>query len=305
MSAQVKMPQLGGADNARIARWLKQVGQRVERYEPLAEIVIDSGDLVTISRMPSPFGGTLVEILMAEGTTVSVGTAIAKIETLGSTSSRPGEIVWMGQGVRITRAAAVPVDTEPVRDPVFGITTWESGTKKYVEIPMFVSADVQVNEGESVSLEEGLYEIEDLVGQGKTRWRDTFVGNFQYPGDTDPRVFEDMVASLLVASGFEAIRSGQTGDGGVDVLARRTDPLLSGLYVVQCKCWTQPVGVEVVRDLYGTVIARGANKGILVTSSTFSRQAIEFAQGKPIELIDGRMVVDLVRQLVKTGAIPR
>ena len=47
------------------------------------------------------------------------------------------------------------------------------------------------------------------------------------------------------------------------------------------------VGVDAVRDLYGTIINEGANRGILITTSSYGPDAYEFAKDKPISLIDG------------------
>ncbi|PYT29349.1 MAG: hypothetical protein DMG57_12040 [Acidobacteria bacterium] len=47
------------------------------------------------------------------------------------------------------------------------------------------------------------------------------------------------------------------------------------------------VGVSAVRDLFGTMNHEGANKGILVTTSSFRPDAYDFIRGKPVELIDG------------------
>lgn len=78
MAAEVKMPQLGESTyEGTIGRWLKQPGDRVERFEPLVEIITDKVNV----EMPAPFGGTLAKILAAEGDTVPTGTAIALMET--------------------------------------------------------------------------------------------------------------------------------------------------------------------------------------------------------------------------------
>jgi 2-oxoisovalerate dehydrogenase E2 component (dihydrolipoyl transacylase) len=78
MPVEVTMPQLGESTyEGTIGKWLKQPGQAVERFEPLVEIITDKVNV----EMPAPFGGTLTEILVAEGTTVNVGTPIAMMET--------------------------------------------------------------------------------------------------------------------------------------------------------------------------------------------------------------------------------
>jgi pyruvate/2-oxoglutarate dehydrogenase complex dihydrolipoamide acyltransferase (E2) component len=64
MAVEVKLPQLGESTyEGTIGRWLKQPGDRVERFEPLVEIITDKVNV----EMPSPYGGVLKEILVPEG----------------------------------------------------------------------------------------------------------------------------------------------------------------------------------------------------------------------------------------------
>jgi restriction system protein len=56
------------------------------------------------------------------------------------------------------------------------------------------------------------------------------------------------------------------------------------------------VPVSAVRDLYGTMISDGAVKGILVTTSYFGKDSREFAQEKPISLIDGENLVHMFQK---------
>src|SRR3989304_56022 len=78
MPTEVTMPQLGESTyEGTIGKWLKQPGERVERFEPLVEIITDKVNV----EMPAPFGGTLAKILVAEGATVATGTPIAVMET--------------------------------------------------------------------------------------------------------------------------------------------------------------------------------------------------------------------------------
>ena len=72
----VTMPQLGETvTEGTITRWLKQVGDHVDADEPLFEVSTDKVD----SEVPAPVGGTVTEILVAEGDTVSVGTRLAVV----------------------------------------------------------------------------------------------------------------------------------------------------------------------------------------------------------------------------------
>jgi 2-oxoglutarate dehydrogenase E2 component (dihydrolipoamide succinyltransferase) len=76
MSTAVKMPQLGeSVVEGTVARWLKRVGDPVVKREPLLEISTDKID----TEVPAPADGTLLEIVVPEGTTVRAGTTLATI----------------------------------------------------------------------------------------------------------------------------------------------------------------------------------------------------------------------------------
>ncbi len=76
--AKVTMPQLGeSVAEGTIGKWLKQPGDHVDKYEPLVEVITDKVN----AEVPSPFEGTLREILVEEGATVPNNAEIAVIET--------------------------------------------------------------------------------------------------------------------------------------------------------------------------------------------------------------------------------
>jgi len=85
-------------------------------------------------------------------------------------------------------------------------------------------------------------------------------------------------------------------DGGVDAVVFDPDPIRGGKIVIQAKRYTNTVGVSAVRDLFGTVMNEGANKGILVTTATYGADAYEFAQGKPIVLLNGSELLHLLEK---------
>ena len=85
-------------------------------------------------------------------------------------------------------------------------------------------------------------------------------------------------------------------DGGIDAVAFDPDPIRGGKIVIQAKRYTNTVGVSAVRDLYGTVMNEGANKGILVTTSDYGPDAYEFARGKPLTLLSGANLLHLLEK---------
>src|SRR5262249_35437268 len=80
MPTEIKMPQLGeSVTEGTIGKWLKQPGQRVEKYEALLEVTTDKVD----TEVPSPAAGVVREIAVPEGTTVRVGTLLAVLDDDG------------------------------------------------------------------------------------------------------------------------------------------------------------------------------------------------------------------------------
>lgn len=114
--------------------------------------------------------------------------------------------------------------------------------------------------------------------------------------------FERQVHALLKNMGFEAEITKASGDGGIDIIAHSKEHITGGKYIIQCKDWSKPVGEPPVRDLFGVVTAESANKGILITTSTFTSPAINFAAGKPLELIDGAKFNQLLSKYSVAGS---
>ena len=82
------MPQMGESiAEGTVSQWLKQVGDEVERDEPILEISTDKVD----AEIPAPSSGTLVEIAVEEGETVEVGTIVAYIDTEGGAPAESSE----------------------------------------------------------------------------------------------------------------------------------------------------------------------------------------------------------------------
>lgn len=111
--------------------------------------------------------------------------------------------------------------------------------------------------------------------------------------------FEEFISSVLQKMGFRSEITKATGDGGIDIVATLDQPIIGGRYLIQCKRFASdnPVGAATVREFYGALTAdRKAVKGILITTSSFTQQAEDFAESLPLELIDG----DKLRTLLET-----
>jgi restriction system protein len=111
--------------------------------------------------------------------------------------------------------------------------------------------------------------------------------------DLTPHHFETVIRDLFQAMGFDTYQTRPSRDGGVDCVAHYTESVIGGKYIIQAKRFTHPVPVEDVRDLAGALDHERASKGILVTTSDFTKAGYEFARGKPIELINGNGLLAL------------
>jgi restriction system protein len=96
--------------------------------------------------------------------------------------------------------------------------------------------------------------------------------------------------------GLEARQTQASRDGGVDCVAFDSRPIFGGKVVIQANRYKNTVGVSAVRDLYGTVQNEGASKGILVTTSGYGQSSYQFANNKPLELIDGANLLYLLAE---------
>jgi restriction system protein len=107
------------------------------------------------------------------------------------------------------------------------------------------------------------------------------------------REFEQLVADTFRRKGFRVQEVGGTGDGGVDLVLIGS----AGLeFLVQCKQYRAwDVGEPKVREFYGAMAAhRTRCEGIVVTCGRFTGPARSFCVGKPIRLVDGHELVNLI-----------
>jgi Holliday junction resolvasome RuvABC ATP-dependent DNA helicase subunit len=157
-----------------------------------------------------------------------------------------------------------------------------------------VLVDRLVGLGITAISEEHVAQVSSVLGYGTG----SFDSSSPVGMDTLSGVnFEKVIAVLLRKIGFHTEMTEVTGDGGIDIVATLNQPLIGGRYLIQCKRFAADklVGAATVRDFYGALTAdRRAGKGILITTSSFSAQAIAFAEKLPIELIGGQKLQELL-----------
>jgi restriction system protein len=109
------------------------------------------------------------------------------------------------------------------------------------------------------------------------------------------------VVELLVKMGYggsrrEAARAvGKSGDGGIDGIIDEDRLGLDSIYI-QAKRWEGPVGRPEIQKFVGALMGRKARKGIFITSSSFSNEALNFAANidYKVVLIDGKRLAELM-----------
>jgi restriction system protein len=119
----------------------------------------------------------------------------------------------------------------------------------------------------------------------------------------EPERFEKLVLKLLHRLGYGASEedldhSGQSGDEGIDGIINQDHLGLQNLYI-QAKRYAvgNPVGSPDIRNFLGSLVGKGANSGVFITTSVFTKDALQFAdeQKSPrIILIDGYQLVELM-----------
>jgi restriction system protein len=118
-------------------------------------------------------------------------------------------------------------------------------------------------------------------------------------GQVTPKLFETIVLDLLHKMGYGTSRSdlqrvGGSGDGGIDGIISLDRLGLEKVYV-QAKRWQNSVGRPEVQAFYGALAGQRANRGVFITTSSYTLQALDFARSvERIVLVDGQQLAGLM-----------
>jgi restriction system protein len=118
---------------------------------------------------------------------------------------------------------------------------------------------------------------------------------------SSPTFFERLVVELLVAMGYggslaDVLQAvGKSGDDGIDGIIKE-DRLGLDVVCIQAKRWSGPVGRPAVQAFAGSMEGNRARKGVLFTTSSFTKEAEEYVSRieRKIVLVDGRRLADLM-----------
>jgi restriction system protein len=116
-----------------------------------------------------------------------------------------------------------------------------------------------------------------------------------------PAFFENLVVDVLVQMGYGGTRRdagkaiGKSGDGGIDGIIKEDRLGLDAIYI-QAKRWEGTVGRPEIQKFAGALMGHGARKGVFITTSNFSREAVDYVSNidRKIVLIDGEALAGLM-----------
>jgi restriction system protein len=143
---------------------------------------------------------------------------------------------------------------------------------------------------------------EDLLASAYRRLRrDLEIELIEQVRAASPAFFERLVIDLLVAMGYGGSRQdagraiGKSGDGGIDGIIKEDKLGLDVIYV-QAKRWEGTVGRPDIQKFAGALQGQRASKGVFITTSSYSREAVEYAEiiNSKIILVDGEQLASLM-----------
>jgi HJR/Mrr/RecB family endonuclease len=177
------------------------------------------------------------------------------------------------------------------------LSKWDSEDKKAIELEARISAMTMLYEAYA---DESIWH---RIGPRLVTVQASILNALGDPSDVmrmDPDRFEQLVAELLEQMGFKVLWIPGGKDQGIDIIAASD----TGDFLIDVKRYSQPVGVELVRNVYGVASAAGPRQpgrdtyGGIITSSQFTRDAKEFrrsVRARPL-LRDGQWLADQLRK---------
>jgi restriction system protein len=155
--------------------------------------------------------------------------------------------------------------------------------------------------GEEKGWREAIYtEEENWLGERNGRPQN----HVEKPSEWTPQVlgslewkrFETVCAEYFRIIGYEPRETRIGADGGVDIWVYKTGSQ-KPTGIVQCKAWSNKVGVKPVRELFGVMAAEGIANGKFMTAGEFTSEALQFAEGKKLQLISGEEFLAAIKKL--------
>lgn len=159
--------------------------------------------------------------------------------------------------------------------------------------PSMTAADLPASKPERVSSTRALRQT-TVTGMQKppTSWSRELIDRIEW------KRFEDLCCEFYRVKGIRAETTRLGADGGVDVrlFQDESDPQCCTA-LVQCKAWSQEVGVKPVRELRGVMAHENVEKAFFMAPNGFTDDAKAFAAENCINLLDGKLFLAMIERL--------
>lgn len=173
-------------------------------------------------------------------------------------------------------------------------------TNSNIKLDTITSTYINQKSTEAIKIKHNIQDISEIIKDEEeiSSWKEKLLEKLHVISSDS---FERLAQRILRESGFTQVEvTGSTGDGGIDGKGiLRINGFLSFHIIFQCKRYKNSVSPSQVRDFRGAMQGR-ADKGLIITTGTFTREAIKEASrdGVPaIDLIDGDLLCDKLKEL--------
>ena len=210
-------------------------------------------------------------------------------------SSSPRRGFWKAtsQGIAFANEHTNPFSQELVEKVAMGYL----GVKLKADAP---EASTSMQAAQSLPSVSASVSPDDTLGQALTELRQAAATELlEALGHVTPSFFESIVLDLLHRMGYGASRAdlqktGGSGDAGIDGIISLDRLGLEKVYV-QAKRWQSTVGRPELQSFYGALAGQKARKGVFITTSAYTAQALDFARSvEGMVLIDGTRLAELM-----------
>ncbi len=172
---------------------------------------------------------------------------------------------------------------------------------QFEEYRQFKKPNAEVNEVESTGSEVD-ETPQELIERNLAELRTNLASELlERIKQSSPQFFERLVVDLLVSMGYGGSRKdagsaiGRSGDGGIDGIIKQDSLGLDVVYI-QAKRWESTVGSPEVRTFVGSLAGVKAQRGVMLTTSSFSKEAEKYVEkiGERVILVDGNTLTNLM-----------
>jgi restriction system protein len=221
-----------------------------------------------------------------------IGWAHDRLKRAGlSSSSRRGLWCLTEEGLQFALGHPQPLSSEQVSELAVG----------YMDVRLkTASSSETVNTENSIEIQSNTASPEERLGEAVREMRESIAADLlETLSKVSPTFFETIVLDLLHKMGYGANRNdlqrvGGSGDAGIDGVISLDKLGLEKVYV-QAKRWQSSVGRPEIQGFYGALAGQRATKGVFITTSAYTAQAVDFARSvERIVLVDGIKLAELM-----------